>query len=648
MRAVALALLVALSSCSSNAADPPATTEAPVFALYGALSTTRLAPFPSDRYTKADPSTPTGLRVDVTSANTNDKVVELYPKTVADLNTLDGFSTVGGMVLGFSGDIDPASVMRGADGYAGKDAPAVLLDVDDGSPEKGKTVFLLPLYTTTADGAFDYVGEDHTLILQPAKPLRPKTKYLFVLTNKVKSRGGAPVQATAETRALLDGAEKGPYGDRLRALLPVLESSQGIGKSAIVAASTFTTQTVHDELFAAAEARRAAMSPTLKEAPRVVEAPMGDDKRVRFATSFDAPEYRTPKPGGRFVVENGKPTPQSTAQLEMLLAFSDSTKSGPRPIVIYGHGLGGDKEGVWGTADRLAALNVAVFAIDAPEHGSRSAKPGDSFGSIFAFFGIDSATKGESFVLARARDNFRQMALDQLELVRLIASLKDLDVLPLGAPDGIPDLDTTKILYLGHSFGSVMGPTAAALAPEIQAAVWNVGGAGLTTLLRDSNTFKFIIDALRPVGTPQGDVNRFFAVTQAIIDRGDPLNYAKFVTLEAPPGVTNWRPRDVLLQEVFGDSIVPNSTTELLARATGLVHQLPKRGEIFGLSTTSGPVTANLPTGATGAIAQFERGADGKLIDHGSLIFAPEGRAQYVEFFRTVLEKGRATVPPPP
>lgn len=417
-------------------------------------------------------------------------------------------------------------------------------------------------------------------------------------------------------------------------------------------ATVFTTETVHDELVAAAAAARKTPAPKPSELTLVEQSAT----RARFRFTYPAPEYRRPKPDGRFEMVGDLPKVQSTAQLETLVAFSDATKSGPRPMVIFGHGLGGDKEGVWGTAERLAALGdkgVAVFGIDAPEHGSRSTTPKDSatLASVFAFFGIDSAASGadktETFVISRARDNFRQMALDQLELVRLMKSLSTLDVLPVGAPDGIPDLDTTKILYVGHSFGSVMGGTIAAIAPEIQAATWNVGGAGLTTLLRDSNTFKFIIDALRPAGTPPGDVNRFFATIQAIVDPGDAVNYARYVTLEALPGVDGWKARDVLLQEVSGDAIVPNSTSELLARAAGLVHELPARHEVPGLKTSNGPVSGNLPSGATGVFAQFEIGADGKLIDHGSLIFTPEAQAQYVAFFQSSLATGHASVPAP-
>lgn len=642
MRPLLLLLSIACA-CSSNSADAPG--EPPVEVIFGPRATTRLSPFPSDRYTRADAASPTGLRVDITAATTTDRVVTGYPKTVADLNLMDGFSTVGGIYVNFTGDVDPATFTRPVDGYTGAGAPAALVDVDEKSPDRGKTVGLLPMYASTADGLYDYTVQDHTLLFQPARPLRPRTKYLFVLTDAVHTPKGAKVVATADTRATLTDA-KDAHAERVRAALPTLESATGIKRSSIVLASHFTTATVHDELLAAAAERRAAPPPKLA-ADFAVEEESKSDNRVRFSFKFEAPEYRTPKPGGRFVIEGGKPKPQATVQLEALLAFSDRTKSGKRPVVIFGHGLGGDKGGVWGTAERLAALNVAVISIDAPEHGPRgTAKPEDKLGPVFSFFGIDAQTKDESFVISRARDNFRQMALDQLEIVRFIKSQASLDLLPLGAPDGIPDLDPEQIIYLGHSFGSVMGPTVAAIAPEIRAACWNVGGGGLTTLLRDSPTFKFIIDAMKPAGTPPGDVIRFFATTQAIVDAGDAANWVRGVTLEGFPGVPDWKPRDVLLQEVYNDSIVPNSTSELLARAAGLTHQLPKRSDIPGLPTANGSITANLANGATAVIAQFEKGADGKMIDHGSLIFAPEGRAQYVAFFESAL-KGRAVVPPP-
>lgn len=149
---------------------------APVFALYGPAKTTKLTPYPSNRYTKIDSTSATGLRVDLRPETTGDSVLLAYPKTMADLDTIDGFSTVGGVYVSFSGEVDAASFTRALEGYPGADAPAVLIDVDEKSPEKGRTVGLLPLYATTSDGVYDYTSQDDTLVFQPAKPLRPRDR----------------------------------------------------------------------------------------------------------------------------------------------------------------------------------------------------------------------------------------------------------------------------------------------------------------------------------------------------------------------------------------------------------------------------------------------------------------------------------------
>ena len=80
------------------------------------------------------------------------------------------------------------------------------------------------------------------------------------------------------------------------------------------------------------------------------------------------------------------------------------------------------------------------------------------------------------------------MASDQLELFRFVTTLGSLDVLPLGAPDGIPDVDASRILYIGESFGAVLGATALALGPEAHAACLTVGGDDLSLIMRDSST----------------------------------------------------------------------------------------------------------------------------------------------------------------
>lgn len=647
-----------LAGCSDETETQHVTPEkTPVQAIFGDGPDTALVPYPSDRYTKADPSTKTGLRVDIGAHNTADSLALGLPATVAELNAKDGFSTIGGVAVGFTGPIDVRGIVidedaeppatepvRDADEYAKAGAPFALVDVDEASPEKGKAFGLLPRWWAQAKDDY-YLADEYTLLAQPSVALRPRTRYAFVLTDAVKASDGREIVRSAQMEAVLSGKDDSAYADEVRKGVSEASASVGVDPEHVVVATVFTTASVHDEVLAAAGAARASEPPKVLE-PWSVETPMEADGRVRFRAVFEAPELRG-EDGKWHSDADGAPVVQKKVGMEVLLAFAHGDKSGPRPIVFFAHGLGGTKDGNWGTAGRLADIDAAVFAIDSPEHGSRSADPSKPLIATFRFFGIDPDT--QEFDIERARDNFRQMASDQLELVRFAASLGDLDLLPVGAPDGIPDLDTSKMLYIGHSFGSVQGPTIFALAPEIKHAVWNVGGAGLMTLLRDSATFGILVNSLKPQGTADGALGRFFAATQAIVDPGDPLNYARYGTLEALPGVPGWEPRDVLLQEVVKDSIVPNSTSELLARTAGLVNMDPVT-EVSGLASTKGAVTGNLEGGATGVMSQWTTIEGGKLATHGELIFAPEAQAQYLKFFASGLDAGHATCeePDPP
>lgn len=661
-RTIARSLLVvgpfffaSIAGCSDESeSSNPGPEKTPVQAIYGDGPDTALVPFPSDRYAKADPATKTGLRVDIGAHNTADALALSLPGTVTELNAKDGFSTIGGVAVGFTGPIDvrgialeedadpeTAEPLLDADEYAKPGAPFMIVDVDEASPEKGKAFGLLPRWWAQAKDDY-YLADEFTLLAQPSIALRPRTRYAFVLTDAVKAADGSALARSKQMEAVLSGADESAYAAEVREALSVVESSMGVAKDRVVLATAFTTASVHDEVLAAASAARKSAAPAVIE-PWSVETPMEADGRVRFRAVFEAPELRGAD-GKWQVGGDGAPVVQKKVGMEVFLAFAHGDVSGPRPIVFFAHGLGGTKDGNWGTAGRLADIDAAVLAIDSPEHGSRSVDPSKPLIATFRFFGIDPDT--QVFDIERARDNFRQMASDQLELVRFAASLGDLDLLPVGAPDGIPDLDTSKMLYIGHSFGSVQGPTIFALAPEIKQAVWNVGGAGLMTLLRDSGTFGLLVNSLKPEGTPDGALGRFFAATQAIVDPGDPLNYARYGTLEALPGVDGWEARDVLLQEVVKDSIVPNSTSELLARTAGLVNMNPVT-DVSGMPTTTGPVTANLPGGATGVMSQWTTIEDGKTATHGELIFAPEAQAQYVKFFASGLEAGHATCEAP-
>ncbi len=658
-----LGLLAFAQACGDGEADQIIAPKTSVV-LYGAAAETDLTPFPSNRYTVADLGTATGLRVDLSEATTADAMAMELPETLEQLSSLDGFSTTGGVFIRFSAPIDPRGIdqlpgaeppildpVRDAEEYTKADAPLLLVNVDEDSPEFAEPVGIVPRYFEQAEDGF-YTEDEFTLIAQPAVPLRPGTRYALIVTDKLLAHDGTPVGAEPLMQAALSSASD-DYSKSLRSAIAAASKSVGFKTGSVVAATLFTTASTVTGVVEMAKARRAAPPPKQVDAFEVESPLSGADTRVRFVGSFEAPEFRSAKPEGKWQLDSqGRPKVAKTESLETFLAFSDATQSGPRPLVFYAHGLGGDKDGCWGTSQRLASLSdkgVAVLAIDSPEHGSRSEGETNLISSVFGFFGIDEDTN--EFDVERARDNFRQMAADQLELVRFAKSLKTLDLLPLDAsgqpaPDGIPDLDVSAFYYIGHSFGAVQAATIFSLAPEIEAATWNVGGAGLTMLLRDSNLFSLFLKTLAPTTTPFGAIARVMALSQAIVDPGDPLNFARYATLETLDGVSGGSGRDVLLQQVVDDTIVPNSTTEALARAAGLGVMHPVTAA-SGLVEVKAPVSGNLPGGGTGVVCQFDKINGNKTAVHGDLIFAPEGHAQYVSFFKSRIAAKRAKVSAP-
>ncbi|MEZ4440376.1 MAG: hypothetical protein R3B72_14870 [Polyangiaceae bacterium] len=653
-RRISGSALLALALIGCGDPGPPPSSEPSVTVLYGDPETTELLPYPSNRYT-VPADRPTGLAVAIPTGTPDLVVDSAAAEVVAELEAMDGFSTTGGIMVGFDGPVDYAAWAAApeagameppvdASRFQQADSPFVLVDVDPASPDHGRAIGLVPRYWAT-DPAADVV-QDHTLIALPAQPLRPGTRYLFAVTDALKAEDGTAVARSDEGDALMAAATSGSggaYASEVGEGLAVVEESIGIAPARVVLATSFTTASVTGEMFRLAEAARQTPAPVLLEDWSIEEDP--SDARVILRAVFEAPEYRQPLPDGRFVIgASGAPEIQAKVGLEVFMAVSDEASTSPRQMVIYGHGLGGDKGGVSGASTRLAPLNAAVLSIDSPHHGSRAEAGAAGLDAVFKFFGIDNSDPdNQTFVIGRARDNFRQMAADQLELVRLIRSLEGVDLLPFGNPDGVPDFDTSRIFYIGHSFGSVQGATIAALAPEISHITWNVGGAGLMMLLRDSNTFRLVVNGLRPEGVSDGALARFMAITQAIVDPGDPLNYAPHVLREPTPGVTGWAPREVLLQEVIADTIVPNSSTRALARATGLALQ-DAIEPVSGLPLVTGAQTANLSSGTTGVMAQFDTMDGGKQATHGELYFSAEGLGQYLSFFQSALTAEHATV----
>ncbi len=239
-------------------------------------------------------------------------------------------------------------------------------------------------------------------------------------------------------------------------------------------------------------------------------------------------------------------------------------------------------------ANELAGRCIATVAMDLPLHGGRVpgstslhplSNPADS-GSLFVT---------QDFVAVKAL--FMQTAAELVVLTKLIKG---------GAFDAalgsVFSDNTSKIGYLGQSIGSFIGALFVTVEEDVESVVLNVGGGFFTDVLLESASFG-------PLFTGIGLASGSFAELQALhfiqwlADYVDPYSFAPYIKTENQAagecGRENTAPcyaplknityaagtfsagadlpsNEVMIQMVADETVVPNSTTELLAKTIGI------------------------------------------------------------------------------
>ncbi|RME83733.1 MAG: hypothetical protein D6771_05430, partial [Zetaproteobacteria bacterium] len=266
----------------------------------------------------------------------------------------------------------------------------------------------------------------------------------------------------------------------------------------------------------------------------------------------------------------GVPIVKSVQTVPFLMTIPRS--AGPWYPVIFQHGFTRSKEDMFAIAGALASAGFATIAIDAPLHGDRTfgldLVTEDASGNIIANQpdGVPDKS-GRHFMnlthLLTSRDNVRQMAADIVQLSHLL-QVQQMDVVNnnTGAPgaDGVLDLYTGWVGYVGHSLGGIVGAIAASVDPYIQAAALANPGGNYAAILTQSQTFAPAIEqglAQKGIQPGSADYAKFFVLAQTIMDDADPLNYP--VNINKP----------VYLLRTQKDTVVPNAATDLLSAAQG-------------------------------------------------------------------------------
>ncbi len=593
-------MFLLLMACTGAEVDIYAVPDGAPTVIYAPLS--EVTAWPDDLYTLEDPDSLTGRRVSFHGA-AGTALREQMPEgfnLVDALETLDGWGTTGALFLQFSEPVDPASF-------------------------SADNVRLLDL---TGDGAsipYEVSWEDdgQTVFLVPLTPLDEATPHALVAANLVSESGDRLFASVDLGRAL-----QGTHTDvRLRQHGPVLHDAlalAGVAAGDAQAVLAFTTQSLYaqDDAVATWLAENppelglvlsdvCAENGAMLSCPATLEAQAFVDDDRRFAFDPTAP---------------AAPTGTWTLDVEVHLPLARDTDD-PLPVVLYGHGLGGDRGESDGVARHLTTLGLAVLAIDAPAHGEHpTATTSEDFFWIFHFFGIDPAT--QAFDVFQLRNHWRVATHDKLQLAAAVRRGLDVDA------DGLGDLDGEQLFYAGHSLGGIMGAQLLALDPAVLAADLSVPGGRVTEIVHRSQTFAGLVALMKPAGTTDGDVARFFAMLQAAIDRGDAATWA--------PRVLDGT-RDVLVTMVIDDEVIPNSATRSLARAFGVEHVGPLLQEVEGLPLGAElPLSANLD-GRTAVFFQYDtKLEDGELkpADHFDAHNNDAAVHQYLHWWETRLDQG--------
>ena len=379
---------------------------------------------------------------------------------------------------------------------------------------------------------------------------------------------------------------------------------------------------------------------------------------TKFWTAAGAPPVPGLDPTSRNLTRfNPVPLKVADQRIPVIVTVPNATAAGGAcvkpaagwPVVIVQHGITGNRTQALAMADSYADACFVVAAIDLPLHGlkpdydedgngvddtsplycsSTTANP-VCMGAIERTFDVDLVNNGTSAATSdgkvdssgahfinlpsplTSRDNTRQAEADLIVLARTVQNL-DL------TGDAVADIDPTRVHLTGLSLGAIVGTVASKFA-DFATFTGSAPGGVITRLLLDSPTFGPVIRAglSSQLVINSYVYNLFMNDVQTAIDSADPINHVLGAQANNP----------YHLQEITGDTVVPNSATDRLILA----------GDLRKL-TTVGP---NAVAAGDGAYTLFTAGSHGTLFDPtASLPATVEAQTQAVTFGATAIQPG--------
>ncbi len=492
------------------------------------------------------------------------------------MNKIDGFGTSSAVLFSLSGTVDMSTLPQTVQASVQPTASAFIIDIDQASPDYGKMTPAVFEFTTTSYNGTEILD---TLGIKPAYgyPLQQATRYAVVITTKVKGLNHGPLSPDADFTAIKTSSTlSDPLLEQARQLYAPMFSilskpPYNLGYNDIAGATVFTTEQITPVLQDIMTQLSATPLPVPYFSSTTELSTITPQTTFSYTTGeFSSPDYLPDPVSGSIQVDaaNGAPIVQSWETLYFSVTVPVSAPPpGGYPVAIVQHGLGSDRaQIILSVADQFAQHGIACISINAVDHGDRTPT------------GTDATTDFLNFTAPFAiRDHFIQTVTDLVQLSRLLQSptLTTWLSANMGRPIAFNTTnDANPSSYIGQSLGGIIGSFYISVAPYTRNAVINVGGGELSSLLMNSpviyTQFMPLISAILalPSWITPSVVTDEVAMFQALIDPGDPINYARFA-IRQPLSALGFT-KQVLFQMADLDQLVPHISTEGEATAMGI------------------------------------------------------------------------------
>jgi hypothetical protein len=627
-----------------------------------------LFPWPSDRFTVRDPTTPTGRRIAL-PPEAMPRNASGAPIDPTDYNRADGFSPGQLIVTKVPGFDTPAALQRtGAVPVTDigqsfrRDQPIVVINARTGRRQ--------PIWSEIDSTATS--PEKTALLIRPAANFEEGGHYIVAL-RRLRDANGNLIPPTQIFKL---------YRDRLITVHPAVEgrrrhmerifhrlAESGIARHDLSLAWDFTVASgrslagrvlaIRDDAFRQRGDTRLDDLTVQGDSPKFTVTGVQDFTPAQNANigrrvtgTVTVPCYLDQPgcpPGSRFhfahpTDEVPSQIPGNTMDANFICNVPRVAMTGaPARPLLYGHGLLGSASEINSGAFQLSAQQNDIVFCATDEIGMASQDIPNVVSTLRDLSGFPSVA-----------DRLQQGFVNALYLGRAMIHPQGFSSnLAFLVPGGQSVIDPTRLVYNGNSQGGILGGALTALAPDYDRAVLGVPGMNYSTLLTRSVDWDPFAAVLYPSYPDELQRPLDLSLTQMLWDRGEANGYAEHLVRDPYPNTPR---HSVLLLESFGDHQVTNVATEVEARTIGAHVRAPtldpgRSADVvpfFGIPTIGsfpfsgraalevwdiGPLRAN---GTLGTPTPPTTNTPNRLgrDPHGSLGGEPLAQAQVSQFLR--------------